>query len=164
MGWGGIKNVPPGFDVFGGNRGQTNIVEEAIGGRVPGVIPSQERLFADLKRNLLHQDYSRYFDSVLVCANILASIEEGKYAPQLLSDIVEPALGTAIEQMESIEKDAKQSHLSKRKMQYDPQPSLDQLLLKARPIAVAYPQATRAKELDPRYREISESIRAMFPP
>jgi hypothetical protein len=164
MGWGGIKNVPPGFDVFGGSRGQTNIIEEAIGGRVPGVIPSQERLFADLKRNLLHQDYSRYFDSCLVCASILAAIEDGKYTPQLLSDIIEPALGTAIEQMESIEKDAQRSHTAQRKMQYDPHPSLDQLHLKARPIALAYPQATRAKELDRRYHEISESIRAMFPP
>jgi hypothetical protein len=164
MGWGGIKNVPPGFDVFGGNQGPTNIIDEAIAGHLQGLIPGNIRLFADLKRNLLHQDYARYFDSCVVCANVLSSIEDGKYAPALLRDIVEPALATAIEQMESIQKDVAQSYAAKRKMQYDPHPSLDQLHLKAQPIALAYPGAARAKDLDLRYREISESVRSMTSP
>ncbi|MCI4343175.1 MAG: hypothetical protein L3J92_03545 [Thermoplasmata archaeon] len=161
MGWGGIKNIPPGFDVFGGKQGPTNIVEEAIGGHVLGLIPGNIRLFADLKRNLLHQDYARYFDSCLVCSNVLTAIEDGRYVPQVLKDIVEPALATAIEQMESIEKDAAQSHASHRKMQYDPLPSLEQLHLKSRPIALAYPHAARAPDLDVRYREISDSVRRL---
>jgi len=164
MGWGGIKNVPPGFDVFGGKQGPTNLVDEAIAGHVQGLIPAHIRHFADLKRNLLHQDYARYFDSVMVCANVLAGVDDGKYAPELLRDIVEPALATAIDQMESIQRDAAQSQASKRKMQYDPQPSLDQIHLKAQPIALAFPHAARARELDSRYREISDAVRAMTPP
>jgi hypothetical protein len=164
MGWGGIKNVPPGFDVFGGKQGPTNIIDEAIGGHVQGLIPAHIRLFADLKRNLLHQDYARYFESCLVCANVLGGIEDGKYTKEILRDLVEPALATAIEQMESIQKDAAQSQAARRKMQYDPQPSLDQLHLRARPIALAYPLAARAPDLDVRYREISDAVRAMTPP
>ncbi|MGA8275117.1 MAG: hypothetical protein WB789_02365 [Thermoplasmata archaeon] len=164
MGWGGIANLPPGFDVFGGKKGPPNIVDEAIRGQVKGLIPAREQLFADLKRNLLHRDYARYFDSCSMCASVLAEIELGKYTPEILKDIVEPALATAIEQMESIQKDAAQSRDAKRKMQYEPLPSLDQLYLKSQPIALAYPQAAGSKDLDRRYREISESVREMLPP
>jgi hypothetical protein len=164
MGWGGIKNVPPGFDVFGGKQGATDIVEEAIGGRVLGLSPIHQRLFADLKRNRLHQDYARYFDSTLLCATVLAGVDDGKYSPEILRDIVEPALRTAVEQMESIQKDAAQSHAAGRRLQYDPLPSLEQLHLKSRPIAVAYPAAAGAADLDRKYREISESVRAFQVP
>ncbi|MCI4365972.1 MAG: hypothetical protein L3K10_07970 [Thermoplasmata archaeon] len=164
MAWGGIKNVPPGFDVFGAKRGPTNIVDEAIGGHVEGLPRARESLFADLKRHGLHQDYARYFDSSLVCASVLGEVEDGKYRPELLRDIVEPALKVAIEQMESIQKDVAQAHAAKRKMMYDPLPSLDQLHLKAHPLAVAYPEAAGAKLLEPRYHELSESIRAMLGP
>jgi hypothetical protein len=164
MGWGGIANLPPGFDVFGGKRGPPNIVDEASRGQVKGLPPSRESMFADLRRNLLHRDYARYFDSCVACASVLAEIEGGKYIPEILRDIVEPALATAVEQMESIEKDAVQARDAKRKMQYDPLPSIDQLHLKAQPIALAYPQAAGAAELDRRYREIMDSVRAMTPP
>jgi hypothetical protein len=164
MGWGGIANLPPDFDVFGGKRGPPNIVDEAIRGQVKGLARARESMFADLKRNLLHRDYARYFDSCVACAAVLMDIDGGKYAPDVLRDIVEPALATVIEQMESIRQDAAQSQAAKRKMQYDPQPSLDQLHLKARPIALAYPQATGASDLDEKYRSISDSIRAMGSP
>jgi len=164
MGWGGIANLPPDFDVFGGKRGPPNIVDEAMRGQVKGLSPVREQMFADLKRNLLHRDYARYFDSCLVCASVLAEIEGGKYTTEILRDIVEPALATAIEQMESIQNDAAQSHAAKRKMQYDPQPSLDALHLKSRPIALAYPQAEGSKKLDDRYREISDTVRQLIGP
>jgi hypothetical protein len=164
MGWGGIANLPPGFDVFGGKKAPPNIVDEASRGQVKGLHPSREPLFADLKRNLLHRDYARYFDSCLTCAGVLGEIEDGKYTPEILRDIVQPALATAVEQMESIEKDATQARDAKRKMQYDPLPSLEQLHLKARPIALAYPHAPGASDLDRRYREISDSVRAMLGP
>jgi hypothetical protein len=66
--------------------------------------------------------------------------------------------------MASIQKDATQSRDAKRKMQYDPLPSLDQLHLKSQPLALAYPQAEGAKEFDQRYREIVSSVREMLPP
>lgn len=164
MGWGGIANLPPGFDVFGGKRGPPNIVDEAIQHQVKGLPPVHEPLFADLRRNLLHQDYARYFDSCVVCARVLGDIEGGKYTPEILRDIVEPALKTAVEQMESIQADAARSRDSKRKMQYEPQPSLDQLHAKVRPIALAYPDAEGAKALDVRYREISDAVRGILTP
>jgi hypothetical protein len=164
MGWGGIANLPPGFDVFGGKRGPPNIVDEAIGHQVPGLIPSREQLFADLKRNLLHQDYARYFDSCLVCSSVLTEIDAGKFTPEILRDIIQPALVTAIQQMESIQKDAAQSHAAKRKMQYDPLPSLEQLHVKSRPLAVDYPQAEGAKEFDSRYRAIVDAVRQLVAP
>ncbi|MCI4372188.1 MAG: hypothetical protein L3K02_00870 [Thermoplasmata archaeon] len=139
-------------------------MDEASRGQVKGLNPARESLFADLKRNLVHQDYARYFDSCMVCASVLAEIEGGKYTTEILRDIVEPALATAVEQMESIQKDAARSRDAKRKMQYEPQPSLDQLHLKARPIAVAYPQAKGAQDLDTKYREISDSVRTMLLP
>jgi hypothetical protein len=164
MSWGGIANLPPGFDVFGGKRGPPNIVDEAIGGQVKGLIPSREQLFADLKRNLLHRDYARYFDSCLVCSSVLAEIDAGKYTPEILRDIIQPALITAVEQLESIRNDVAQSHSSKRRMQYDPLPSLEQLHVKSRPLAAAYPQAVGAKEFDARYQEIVDAVRQMLLP
>jgi hypothetical protein len=164
MGWGGIANLPPDFDVFGGKRGPPNIVDEAARGQVKGLNRSREGLFADLRRNLLHRDYARYFESCVVCANVLAEIDGGKYTPEILRDIVEPALATAIEQMESIQNDAAQSRAAKRKMPYEPQPSLDQLHLKARPIALAYPDAAGSKLLDAKYREISDAVQALLGP
>jgi|SRR5580658_8132440 hypothetical protein len=164
MGWGGIANLPPGFDVFGGKKGPPNIVDEAIRGQVKGLMPARESLFADLKRNLLHQDYARYFDSCMVCASVLAEIDAGKYRAEILKDIVEPALATAVEQMASIQADAVRSRDAKRKMQYDPLPSLEQLHLKAQPLALAYPQAAGAPEFDARYRAIVDEVRTMVSP
>lgn len=161
MGWGGIQNLPPGFDVFGGKDGNANLVDEAIKGRVAGLSPARESLFVDLKRNLLHRDYARYFDSCLPCAAVLADIEGGKLTPRILRDVVEPALATAAEQMESIRKDAQRSHDAHRKMEYDAQSSLDMLLRKARPIAVAYPDAVGAKDLEAKHREISDAVRTL---
>jgi len=163
MGWGGIANLPPGFDVFGGKQGPPNIVDEAIRGQVKGLNPGRAPLFADLKRNLLHRDYARYFDSCLVCASVLREIDGGKFTPEILRDIVEPALATAVEQMESIKNDVTQSHATKRKMQYDPGLSIDQLHLRSHPIALAYPDAAGSKELETKYRAISESVREMLP-
>jgi hypothetical protein len=164
MGWGGIANLPPGFDVFGGKKPLPNIVDEAIGHQVKGLPPAREAMFADLKRNLLHRDYARYFDSCLACARVLAEIDGGKYAPEILRDIVEPSLATALEQLESIRTDAVQARERKRKMQYDPVPSLEQLYLKSQPIALAYPEATGAKEFEVRYRQILDSVREMQVP
>jgi hypothetical protein len=164
MGWGGIKNIPPGFDALGGTKGPRNIVDEAARGQVPGLSPAREGLFVDLKRHLLHRDYARYFESSLTCASVLRDIEDGKYTPEVLRDVVEPALAVAIEQMESVQKDAARSRAAQRKMPYDAQSSLDQLDRKAQPLADAFPQAARAKELDQRYREISKSVRELLSP
>jgi hypothetical protein len=164
MGWGGIKNVPPGFDVFGGKAPPPNIVEEAIRGKVAGLHASRESLFADLKRNLLHQDFARYFDSCVTCSRLLEDIDGGKYHPQVVQDIVAPALATAVAQMESIRSDAERARTLKRPMQYEPQPSLDMLYTKARALAQLYPDAPGAANLDERYREISESTRALLVP
>jgi hypothetical protein len=164
MGWGGIANLPPGFDVFGGQKVTPNIIDEALGGRVKGLMAAQESHFADLKRNLLHQDYARYFDSCLLCAGLLERIEDGRYRPEVLKDIIEPALAKAVEQMESIRTDAVRAHDAKRKMAYDPLPTLDHFLLKARPLADAYPQATGARDLTIRYEEIVRSVRALDGP
>ncbi|MCI4331828.1 MAG: hypothetical protein L3K19_08320 [Thermoplasmata archaeon] len=161
MGWGGIQNVPPGFDVFGGKQGASNIVEDAIKGRVVGLSSAREGMFVDLKRNLLHRDYARYFDSCLPCAAVLGEIADGKYEPEILRDIVEPALAVALGEMESIRKDAARSQAAKRKMEYDAQSSLDMLLRKAKPIALAYPNATGSKDLEAKFREISDSVREM---
>jgi hypothetical protein len=162
MGWGGIQNVPPGFDVFGGRKGDYNIVEEAIKGRVKGLNAAREGMFLDLKRNLAHQDYARYFDGCLPCAAVLEEIEDAKYLPDILRDIVEKALAVAIEQMNSIQKDADRSRASKRKMEYNAQASLDHLYRKSQPIAVAYPQAAGAKELDATYRAVSDAVREIL--
>jgi hypothetical protein len=164
MGWSGIKNLPPGFDVFGGNQPAPNIVDEAIRGVVPGLAPAHERLFADLKRNLLHRDYVRYFESCSTCAQVLALIEGGKYGPEILRDIIEPALATAVEQMESVKDDAARSRTSKRPLQYDAQPALDALFQKAHPLALAYPGAKGSAEFEARYREISGSVRSLLSP
>jgi hypothetical protein len=164
MGWGGIANLPPGFDVFGGKRPPPNIVDEAIHGQVKGLMPAQETHFADLKRNLLHQDYARYFDSCLLCAGLLERIEDGRYRPEILKDIIEPALVTAVEQMESIRADVVRAHDAGRKMPYDPLPSLEQFHLKARPLAEAYPHAKGAAEFTPHYEEIVRSVRAQVVP
>jgi hypothetical protein len=164
MAWGGIKNLPPGFDVFDGKGGPESIVDRAIRGQVAGLMHSREYLFADLKRNRLHGDYARYFDSCLMCASVLGEIEGGKYNAEVLKDIIEPALATAVEQMESIRRDVQESKAANRKMQYDPQPSIFQMHLKAQPIAQTYPQAAGAKEFDGKFQEISDSVRAMMAP
>lgn len=163
MGWGGIANLPPGFDVFGGKPGVSNIVEDASKGRVKGLSPAREPMFVDLKRNLLHQDFARYFDGCLPCASVLAEIENGKYQPEILRDLIEPALAVAIGQMESIRKDVERSVAAKRKLEYDAQSSLDHLHRKSKPIAVAYPDAAGAKDLDEKYREITNVIRDAAP-
>jgi len=162
MSWGGIKNVPPGYDAFGGKQAPPNIVDEAMRGKVPGLGPGREYLFADLKRNLLHQDYARYFDSSVLCAGVLAEIEEGKYLPAVLKDIVEPALATALDQLESIKSDVVRSRAAHRSMLYDPLPSMGELHRRAAPIATAYPQATGAGEFESKCRELIDSVRAML--
>ncbi len=164
MGWGGIQNVPPGFDVFSGKQGTINIVDEAIKGRVTGLSPARESMFVDLKRNLLHRDYARYFDSCLPCAGVLAEIGDGRYNAEVLRDIIEPAMAVALGEMESIRKDAERSRAAKRKMEYDAQSSLDMLLRKSKPIAVAYPAAAGSKELEAKYREISDAVRTLAAP
>ena len=158
MGWGGISNLPPDFDVFGGKAGRVSIVEDAIRGNVKGLSPYRQDLFKDLKRNLLHRDFVRYFDSCIVCAAVLAEIDDGFYLPQILSDIIEPGLAVAIQQLDSVEKEVEASRVSKRRLEYIPQSSLDHLYGRARPIAVAYPKATGADRLELRYREISQTI------
>jgi len=163
MGWGGIQNLPPGFDVFGGKVGVSNIVEDAIRGKVKGLPPSREAMFVDLKRNLLHQDFARYFDGCLPCAAVLADIEDGKHLPEILRDIIEPALAVAMSQMESIQTDASRSKAAGRKMEYDAQSSLDHLHRKSMPIARAYPQAAGSPLLDVKYREVSAAVRGLFP-
>jgi hypothetical protein len=95
---------------------------------------------------------------------VLESIEDGKYAPELQRDIVEPALTTAIEQMESVRKDVDQSVSAKRKIQYDPVLAIEQLHVKSAPIATAYPQAAGASEFEAKYREILDSVRSKVPP
>jgi hypothetical protein len=162
MGWGGIQNLPPGFDVFGGKEGATNLVDDAIKGRVTGLSPAREPMFVDLKKNLLRRDYAKYFESCIPCAAVLADIDGGRLTPRILSDLVEPALAIAADQMESIRKDALRSHDAHRKMEYDAQSSLDQLHRKARPIAVAYPEAAGAKELDAKHREVSDAVKVLL--
>jgi hypothetical protein len=161
MGWGGIQNIPPGFDVFGGKQGTRNIVDDAIKGAVQGLSPAREPMFVDLKRNLLRRDYAKYFESCLPCAAVLGDIKDGIYNAEILRDLVEPALKVALEQMESIQKDAERSRAANRKMEYDAQSSLDQMHRKSLPIALAYPQAAGAKELDARYQEISATVRTL---
>ncbi len=156
MGWGGIKNLPPDGDVFGGRRPPPNIVDEAIQGKVVGLPAARQPLFADLKRNLLHQDYLRYFDSALLCAHVLEEVEGGRYASAALHDVVEPALATALEQLQAIRTDAERAAAAHRPLQYDPLPSMGELYRRARPIAAAFPSARGAAEFDATY----ESIRA----
>jgi hypothetical protein len=162
MGWGGIKNLPPGFDVFDGKGGTKNIVDEAIRGNIAGLSPGRLPLFADLKRNLLHQDFARYFDSVLQCAAVLLDVEGGKYTPEVVRDIVEPALATAGDQFRSIQADAERANAAHRKIEYDPLPSLGELYRRSRPIAVAYPNAAGAKEFDARYHAVEEAVRNLL--
>ncbi len=162
MGWGGIANLPPDFDVFGGKRPPPNIVDDAIAHQVKGLTPGHEAMFADLKRNLLHQDYARYFDSCVACAKVLAIIQDGKYTPEILRDIVQPALRTAVEQMDSIRAEVERSVTSRRRLLYDPVPTLDQFFARVRPLAVEYPQAEGAADLEPKYRATLDQVRAVF--
>jgi|GEM_PF-3422130 len=164
MGWGGIQNVQPGFDVFAGKQGEWNIVEEALRGRLKGLSPVRQGMFADLKRNLLHQDYARYFDGCLPCSEVLLEIEGGKYRPEVLRDLIEPALKVAVDQMNSIQKDLIRSQESKRKLEYDAQSSLDHLYRKSRPIALAYPDATAAKAVEATYNDVTAAVRAAASP
>lgn len=160
MGWGGIQNVQPGFDVFGGKEGEWNIVEEALRGRLKGLSPARQGMFVDLKRNLQHQDYARYFDGCLPCSEVLLDIDGGVYLPQVLRDLIEPALGVAIDQIESIQRDLDRAKSSGRKLEYDAQTSLDHLYKKSSPIAKKYPQATRGKDLESKYAEVSAAVKA----
>jgi hypothetical protein len=162
MGWGGIANLPPDFDVFGGQRPPPNIVDDAIRHQVKGLSPAHESMFADLKRNLLHQDYARYFDSCLGCARVLAIIEDGKYTPEILRDIVQPALATAVAQMEAIRADVDRAVTTRRRMLYEPETTLDQFYLHARPLVTEYPQADGASTFEGRYRQVVDGVRAAF--
>jgi hypothetical protein len=161
MGWSGIQNLPPGFDVFGGKQPPPNIVDEAIRGKVPGLSPGREQLFADLKRNLLHQDYLRYFDSALVCSSVLAEVEDGKYLPAILKDIIEPALATAVQQLESIKADLERSQAAHRKLQYDPVPSMVELHRRSSLIARAYPQAASSREFEARCLALTSDVQRL---
>ncbi len=161
MGWGGIKNLPPDGDVFGGKRPPPSIVDEAIQGKVNGLPAGRQALFADLKRNLLHQDYLRYFDSVLVCARVLEEIEGGRYTTAAVRDIVEPSLTVALEQFGAIRDDAERARKSGRKLQYDPLPSLGELHRRSRPIAAAFPGARGAAGFDAAYDSIREAVRTL---
>ncbi len=161
MGWSGIKNLPPGFDVFDGKRPPPNIVDEAIGGKVPGLSPGREPMFADLKRNLLHQDYLRFFDSSVSCARTLLEIDNGKYAPAVRTDILEPALRIAIEQLESIRGDAERSRATKRPMPYDPLPSMGELARRAGAVARSFPDAPGAAEFEARADAVIAAVRAI---
>jgi hypothetical protein len=163
MGWGGIQNVSPDFDVFGGKDRDRNIVEDAIKGRVPGLSTAREGMFQDLKRNLLHRDYARFFDGCLPCAGVLAEIQEGRYLPEILRDIIQPALAVAVQEMSSIQTDATRSQAAKRPLLYDPIAALDNLYKKSRPIALAYPQAVGSPELEEKYRDISNAVRDLLP-
>jgi len=161
MGWSGIKNLPPGFDVFDGKRPPPNIVDEAIGGKISQITGGREQIFVDLKRNLLHQDYLRYFDSCLGCSRVLIEIENGKYAAAVQKDIIEPALATAVEQLESIKADVVRSQAAKRPLQYDPLPSMAELTKRSVPIARAYPQASGAADFESRMAAVTESVRSL---
>jgi hypothetical protein len=158
MGWRGIENLPPGFDVFAGKAGQLSIVDQVIKGDIVGVTASQQELFRDLKRHLLHRDYARYFENTLVCADLLKDLRGGEYSAQAIADIVQPALRVAIEQMESIRADVARSVAARRKLEYDAQSSLDQLHRKARPIALAWAAVEGAAQLEPTYADISRAI------
>ncbi|MCI4349808.1 MAG: hypothetical protein L3J93_06295 [Thermoplasmata archaeon] len=160
MGWHGIDNVPPGFDVFAGKAIKVSLVDQALNGNIPGLSPAQKEQFRDLKRHLLHRDYARYFESTLQCAAVLLPLEGGKYAPAVLAEIVEPALAVALEQMGSIREDVLRMSKAGRKPQYDPFSSLDQLLRKAQPVALEYPHAKGAAQIEPVHREITGQIRA----
>ncbi len=164
MGWGGIKNLPPDGDVFGGKQPRPSIVDEAMRGKVPGLSPGREQQFADLKRNLLHQDYLRYFDSCLLCAGVLGEVDSGRYSSEVLRDIIEPALATAVEQMQSIRGDAERSVKAGRRMPYDPMPSLSELYRRSRPLAIRYPTAAGAADFDTSYEQITTAVRGLTPP
>jgi len=163
MGWGGIKNLPPGFDAFGGKQPPPSIVDLAIRGKLPGLGPGREQLFSDLRRNLLHQDFLRFFDSSLLCAGILFEIEDGKYRADTLKDVVEPALAVAVEQLEAIKADVVRSRGAKRPMLYDPVPSMAELRRRAVAIAVTYPEAAGAKEFEARSQAIIDEVRSTGP-
>ncbi len=163
MGWGGIQNLPPGYDVFQGKEPPPNIVEEAIRGKVAGLSPAREPLFADLKRNLLHQDYLRYFDSCVICGRALLEIEDGRYAPRAYSDLIGPALETAVAQLESIRTEAEAAHASGRPLAYDPLPSMGELARRSSAIALAFPEAPGAKEFSSRCEQLVAAVRAATP-
>jgi len=158
MGWHGIQNLPPGFDVTGGKGAGTTIVERVIKGEIPGLSPAQKDAFKDLQRNLLHQDYARYFESSLNCANLLFGMKEGIYNAAVMKDIVEPAIAVAFAQMESIRKEVARYAAAKRKMEYDAVSSLRQMYTKSRPIALAYPTAAGAEKLDSTYEAVLKEI------
>ncbi len=159
MGWGGIQNLPPGFDVFEGKQPPPNIVDEAMRGKVPGLSPAREPLFADLKRNLLHQDYLRYFDSALQCARALLEVDDGKYAPEVERDIVTPALATAHAQLEAIRSEVAATRAAGRRMPYDPLPSMGEFVRRSTPIAVAFPTAPGAPEFSARCESAIADVR-----
>lgn len=152
--------MPPDGDVFGGTRPPPNIVDEAMRGKVAGLSPSREPLFADLRRNLLHQDYLRFFDGTLVCANVLGEIDGGRYAVEVRRDIVEPAIGTAIEQFESIRADVERTRTAGRRLPYDPIPSMEELHRRALPIVAAFPEAAGAVEFEACYQRIVAAVRS----
>jgi len=158
MAWHGIQNLPPGFDVMAGKQGQLTIVDQAIRGDIPGLTPGQREQYKDLKRHLLHMDYARYFEVSMTCASFLVDIENGKYVPPVLHDIIEPALKVAVEQFRSIQKEVARFAASKRKMEYDPVSSLNQIYTKSLPIARAYPTAAGASDLEPTYRSVLAEI------
>ena len=74
----------------------------------------------------MHQDYARYFESSLNCANLLFGMKEGIYNAAVMKDIVEPAIAVAFAQMESIRKEVARYAAAKRKMEYDAVSSLRQ--------------------------------------
>ncbi len=163
MGWGGIQNLPPGFDVFEGKQPPPNIVDEAARGKVPGLSPAREPLFADLKRNLLHQDYLRYFDSCVVCARALLEIEDGKYAPRVEADLLAPALTTALGQLEAIRAEVEAATAAHRRLPYDPLPSMGELFRRSQAIATAFPRAPGAAEFSARAEALLAAVRAAVP-
>jgi hypothetical protein len=158
MGWHGIQNLPPGFDVTGGKGKGVSIVDQVIKGDIPGLSPAQRDAFKDLKRHLLHQDYARFFETSLACAALLIDIPERGYAPTVMKDIIEPAIQVALDQFESIRKEVARYAASKRKMEYDPVSSLNQMYTKARPLALAYPTAAGADKIEGAYRAVLKEV------
>jgi hypothetical protein len=164
MGWGGIRNLPPGFDATAGKSTGLTIVDMVIRGDVPGLTPQQQDLFKDLKRHLLHQDYARYFETALVCAAYLVPLQNGKYVPQVMHDIIEPSMQVALEQMESIRKEVAKFAASKRKIEYDPVSSLKQMHVKAMPLVAEYPNAAGADKIEPTFQAVLKEIQPALPP
>ena len=160
MGWGGIANLPPGFDVFAGREGQVNLVDEVVKGHVPGLSPSQEELFRDLKRHLLHRDYARYFDTTVVCAEMLIDHEQGKYRAGVYRDVLNPSIQVAREQFDSVLADMRRYAAMHRRPEYDPYSSLEQLHRRSAPIAQRFPETEGANALEGHYQEVVRDVRA----